>query len=312
MRPDVRKVSVLAPLSDRQSLGWTALKSALSQDAGRDAYEIVAIVDRRSRAAAEQEAADLLAQCDVVVDFPGDAEDLANRVAIYVCGARGATTPVSYFTEGHAIMEPDCVSRIIEAFERDTKLSAVFAPTRSGSQTVAGRAFDAQQSTVSRRDDPGPGFGLGGYCAMRTDTFLHLAASLHGRGEDAFRNEVKALPSQVLSRPLSTHYNDYSFAWLVELGRHNGRCYWRNPSVAKQNRLPWFTALRGPLRFAVGPPAALLARILLAGGIGAFERWRGASIALLTWGLRFSALEGYCAAAAAGPQVLEAEQSLAA
>lgn len=224
-------LSIILPLCERMSLGWSSLQSALAQNARRDSYEIVVVLGGRSAAEAYNDpvAVQLLGQCDSIVEFDGDPAAWDNRVRVYRVGAVRARGEYLFFMEGHTVLAANTASRIAEAFAVRLPIVAVCSPTELASFTPIAQLID-RQKLVDRSNGRPIRFGVGGQSAIRRDTFLELSASTQDFGlfgEVLIDLALREQDVIALDKPFCTHCNDFPPEHWAEFYRHLGRTHYR-------------------------------------------------------------------------------------
>jgi len=93
------KISLILPLFDRRTAGWSPLETALAQTLPRDQYEIVVVIGNAIGGEAEVDAyADtLLRRCDVVVRIAADPSLAENEIPFLMAGYARSTGDLLFF-----------------------------------------------------------------------------------------------------------------------------------------------------------------------------------------------------------------------
>ena len=289
------RFSIIVPLFDCRDAGTRALASALAQDYPRDRYEVVAVVDARSRGAWPHP---LLARCDHIVPVDADFGAVEAEIGLFDAGSRFAGGDYLYFIEGHTVLELDALRAIDRHLAKDGECAIACGRRFNHARTRLGLLIGGNNDVHEARAGEQGNFTLGANCVIRRASFIALGGFerrflrfgetvLYQRARDA------GLAVATIDATLCTHHNDAGFRWLVQLlvatGRAKARFYGVTPvrMAAPRLRHPVYRWLgsRGaatlaalPLR-AAGPAlivAAMalarrfpaLARVVYRGGIG--------------------------------------------
>ena len=226
-------LSIVLPLCERLGLGWRALESALALNGPRSGYEVIVVLGEPSASEARRDpvAQDLLARCDLIVQFPDDPAAWDNRIRVYHAAAKLARGDILYLMEGHTVLRPDLAEVIREHFACHPAAVAVTAPAELVSCTQLGRLVDRHH--LARRARAPTWFGVGGQSAIRRTTFLELAGTFESYGllgEVFIDRRMQAAPNKpiILTRSFATHCNDFPPSHWRDFFAHVGRTHERH------------------------------------------------------------------------------------
>lgn len=295
--------SIVVPLYDCRDAGTLALQSALAQRFARRRFEVIAVVDARSRAAWPEA---LLARCDQVVAVDADFASVESEIALFGAGSRDARGEWLYFIEGHTVLDPGA----LRAIERHVLLHADcaiacgrrlnHARTRLG--LLVGGNNDMHEARARQRGN----FTLGANCVVRRSTFLRLGGFeprllrfnenvLYERATDA------GLRIDAIDAVLCTHHNDTGFGWLRRLLVATGRAKARHYAQSSAGGRP--ARVRHPVyRWLGSRSAALLAAVplwiagpaLIAVAMSLVRRFPGSAQAVYRCGVGCTDVSGFC------------------
>ena len=303
--PDQQAVvfSVIVPLYDCRDAGTEALRAALAQTLPRHRFEVIAVVDARTRNSRSDV---LLAQCDRVVASDADFGAVESEIALFEAGRRAASGEWLFFTEGHTVLEPAALSAIAHHLEREPGCAIVCGRRRNRGRTrlglLVGGNNDAHEARAQRHGD----FTLGANSPIRREAFVALGG-LEPRfarfGETVLyeRALARGLRIDAIDAVLCTHHNDLGLSWLLRLlvatGRAKARHYADIGSGGTHPRVrhPVYRWLRAP---AVGLlalwPLRLAGFALILAAMALARRFPAAAQALYRVGVGCTDVSGYC------------------
>lgn len=302
------KISIILPLSDRGDIGWKSLESALTQDASRSSYEVVAVIGGRSEqdAMADPIACALLERCDSVVRFQGDLDVVENRMHICEAGIRASSGDVVYFAEGHTILHPRCCRLIAAHFTANPSSQIVSSRYREVATSDLSRLIKLLKETRTRKGlDVFPFFSLGGQTAVRRQLFDTLyQRSLHSGifvevEISAFLAQNNIIVGEI-SEPFCDHVTSRDLDWQVNYSLMVGRAHLDQFSSISTlrwwQRVIFSCANQRWLAVALFPLSHALGVLLLRTALSTSKLSDGLGIRFLLLGMRTITLAGFCEA----------------
>ena len=306
------KVSIVLPLCSRQRTGWRSIESALDQDIDRGDYEIVLVLGGQSgqEAKNDPDARRFISRCETVVELGGDPERFWNRAYAYIAGSEKARGDILFFAEGHTVLEPDCVRRIIRCFEGRKNLLAAYSVPRLGSVSKIGRVVDSVSIPNFRARENDGYFAFGGQSAINRDLFLTIGNQV-GMMELYAENGVGAelrkrnIPIEVITSPLSLHTNDENMEWWLALIAYLGKLNFdhfsshhaRDIGITGLKRWILARAKQRPFARFLYVVSKLVGPMLIRCSLVAYRYSRGASAGIFRLGAHITHLKGFCEAA---------------
>jgi hypothetical protein len=307
-------VSIVLPIFDRRNAGWRALESALTQDAGRDACEVVVVVGRDGASFdADPHARDLLSRCDRVVRTDLDTGDVAHEAALYAAGVAAARGDWVLFIEGHTALERDCC-RTIDAYLRaHPGATLAWAPRFNRDATPLGRLVTLHNLRHERRAEATGTFSLGANSIIRRDVLARLGGfepRYQRFAETAILHRARAAGHAIgrIDRPLATHFNDMDVAhWralVMQMGEAK-RAYYAmlrdgGEDLRRHVRHPAYLVALAPARArALQPLFRLAGAAMLHLALAARVASERVASAIYVAAVGCTDLAGYCRAGAA-------------
>src|SRR5262245_59379333 len=164
------RLSLILPVFDRRDCDFAALKAALTQDAPRESYEVVAVLGREGPLPGDIEA--LLSRCDRVVQTDLDPDLIENEIDFYHEGVDHSTGRSLFFLEGHTVARPDAVRHILRFLEDHPECQLLWGPREDFSKGTLGQIIG---NYATRRMLKFHGnFGFGGTSIIGKELFERL------------------------------------------------------------------------------------------------------------------------------------------
>ncbi|HQR09909.1 MAG TPA: glycosyltransferase family 2 protein [Casimicrobiaceae bacterium] len=306
------KVSLILPLYDRRDAGCEQLRSALGQSVDRSSYEVVVVVGRLPGAppAVDAQEAELLRECDAVVDFAGDPNRPDLEIPMLLAGYARSTGDVLFFMEGHTVLDRNCCAMIAAHFRDNPGSRIGWAPRVHRNATSLGSLIEQHSRVHERLAHTRGGFWLGANSFVSRDLFEEMGRldpNYLRYSERAFLERVVRAKVEIgtLSAPLATHHDDMTFAQLVAVAdaAGQGKFKYYNSAGTGADSNPvrvrhwiYLLANRDASALILLPLALALGNTLLRVAIGLRRFNAGLAYRLFVPGLGFRDLSGFCSA----------------
>ena len=304
------KISLILPLFDRRTAGWSPLETALAQTLPRDQYEIVVVTGNAIGGEAEVDAyADtLLRRCDVVVRIAADPSLAKNEIPFLMAGYARSTGDLLFFMEGHTELDAACCATIAAHFRDNPQSRIAWAPRIHRHASRLGLLIGMHSKVHEKRAWKLGGFWLGANSVITRKYFEHLGrldACYMRFGERVLAERVQRenVPIAKLALPLSVHHDDMPLSQLIGVAAAAGEAKYRYYHAPASGAAPirvrhpiYLAANRAALALALYPLTWVLREGLLRSAIALVGTARNTAYRLYVLGFGFADLSGYCRA----------------
>lgn len=305
-----KTLSLIIPLFDTRQCGWQALRSAIEQKTSSRDFEIVAILGQKNNQAddANPELSETLQACDQVLSLPKDPENPQDEIYFYVEGVRQSVGHYLYFLEGHTVLLPGAIEKILAAIRDNPKSPLFWSKRRDSAKTALGKCISRNtQRHFSRARRRGL-FSFGGISIIARDYFHHLGGLSipFGRYNEVilnYRQQRENKKSIRIRDALCIHFNDMNPFHLFEISQAMGKgryqCALAKKTSPQDNFPPsrhfvYSLGIRLPFRRLWTKPFAGMALSLLYLARVMFSIHKGLAFKLFLAGLAGADLSGFC------------------